>query len=264
MPLNILLADKKLTAQKLGEKILEAAGHTVITVSNGAAAWKKITAEKPDVALLDVYMPGYSGLEVCEKIKNSSEMASTPVLLTVGKMEPFNDEDAQRVRADGVLIKPFEASDLEAAIRKIEERLAGAAAPPAPPAPAIEDESFAEWKETAEVQEEELPASSPDLQVPLDMASAPAFGMDMLSEEQPAASPARSTQEIVSPAAPARSTQEIVSPSAPARITRALEMTGEAEASFSEFPQMEAAPPQAALPVTPDPQVEFTSAPQAA
>ena len=58
MALKILLADDSMTAQKMGKEILVAAGHEVITVSNGAAAVKKIASEHPDIAVLDVYMPG--------------------------------------------------------------------------------------------------------------------------------------------------------------------------------------------------------------
>src|SRR5258708_9594796 len=119
-----------MTAQNMGKKILTEAGYEVVAVSNGAAAVKKIAEHKPDIIILDVYMPGYSGLEVCEKVRASIETMKTPVLLTVGKMEPYKSEDANRVKADGVIIKPFEASDLLAIVKKLEERIVPAAAPP--------------------------------------------------------------------------------------------------------------------------------------
>src|SRR5215472_6132830 len=114
----------------MGKKILSDAGYDVVAVSNGAAAVKKIAEQKPDIIILDVYMPGYTGLEVCEKVRGSIETLKTPVLLTVGKMEPYKPEEANRVRADGVIVKPFEASDLLAIVKKFEERLGQAAAPP--------------------------------------------------------------------------------------------------------------------------------------
>lgn len=123
MSLRILFADDSVTAQNMGKKILTEAGYEVVAVSNGAAAVKKIAEQKPDIIILDVYMPGYSGLEVCEKVRSSIATIKTPVLLTVGKMEPYKPEEANRVRADGVIIKPFEASDLLAIVKKFEERL---------------------------------------------------------------------------------------------------------------------------------------------
>ena len=64
MALKILLADDSTTAQNMGKKILTEAGYEVVAVSNGAAAVKKIAEHKPDMIVLDVYMPGYTGLEV--------------------------------------------------------------------------------------------------------------------------------------------------------------------------------------------------------
>ena len=58
-----MLADDSLTAQNMGKKILTEAGYEVIAVSNGAQAMKKIVSERPDLVVLDIYMPGYSGLE---------------------------------------------------------------------------------------------------------------------------------------------------------------------------------------------------------
>src|SRR5437016_13140710 len=112
-----------MTAQNMGKKILTQAGYDVIAVSNGAAAVKKIAERKPDLAVLDVYMPGYTGLEVCERLRNAHETTAMPVLLTVGKMETFNPQEATRVKADGLIIKPFEATDLLAAIQKLREKL---------------------------------------------------------------------------------------------------------------------------------------------
>jgi len=107
----------------MGRKILADAGYEVITVNNGSAALKKIAELKPDLIVLDVYMPGYSGLEVCQRLKESQETARLPVLLTVGKLEPFKPEEAKRVRADGFIVKPFEASELLSALSKLEDKI---------------------------------------------------------------------------------------------------------------------------------------------
>ncbi|HET9741464.1 MAG TPA: response regulator [Terriglobales bacterium] len=119
MGIKILLADDSTTAQNMGKKILSEAGHDVVTVSNGAAAAKKIAEIHPDLVLLDVFMPGYTGLELCEKLRNAAGTSKLPVLLTVGRMEPYNAQDGARVRADGVIVKPFEASDLTAAVDRL-------------------------------------------------------------------------------------------------------------------------------------------------
>jgi len=107
----------------MGRKILADAGYDVVTVNNGSAALKRINELKPDLIVLDVYMPGYSGLEVCQRIKDADDTAHIPVLLTVGKLEPFKADEARRVRADAHIVKPFEASELLTAITKLEDRM---------------------------------------------------------------------------------------------------------------------------------------------
>jgi CheY-like chemotaxis protein len=126
---KILLADDSVTAQNMGRRILSDAGYEVTTVNNGSAALKKIAESKPDLIVLDVYMPGYGGLEVCQRLRESRETARIPVLLTVGKLEPFKPEEARRVRADAFIVKPFEASELLTALTKLEDRIVPQPAP---------------------------------------------------------------------------------------------------------------------------------------
>ncbi len=129
MARKILLADDSVTAQNMGRRILTDAGYEVTTVNNGSAALKKIAEQKPDLMVLDVYMPGYGGLEVCQRVKENKETARIPVLLTVGKLEPFKPEEARRVRADAFIVKPFEASELLTALTKLEDKIVPQAGP---------------------------------------------------------------------------------------------------------------------------------------
>jgi CheY-like chemotaxis protein len=126
---RILLADDSVTAQNMGRRILTDAGYEVVTVNNGSAALKKIAENKPDIIVLDVYMPGYGGLEVCQRVKEAAETARIPVLLTVGKLEPFRPDEARRVGADAFIIKPFEATELLTALTKLEDKIVAAPQP---------------------------------------------------------------------------------------------------------------------------------------
>jgi CheY-like chemotaxis protein len=178
--LKILLADDSMTAQNMGKKILTEAGYDVTTVSNGAAAVKKVTEIHPDILVLDIYMPGYSGLEVCERVKAALDTARTPVLLTVGKMEPFRPEDGMRVKADGVIIKPFEATDLIAVVKKLADRIA-------PPAPVLEEGAALtlppvdshHWGDSAAAALGETASAPAKVHVPEEMAVIPAMGMEL-------------------------------------------------------------------------------------
>jgi CheY-like chemotaxis protein len=161
---KILLADDSVTAQNMGKKILSEAGHEVVCVSNGAAALKKVSEQEPDLVILDIYMPGYSGLEVCQRLKEGPATASLPVVLTVGKLEPFRKEDAQRVRAEALIVKPFEASELAAAVGRFGEVAAanpskakgrGKLGPQTKPKPQWDEPSPDEFVTTTQKLEEE-------------------------------------------------------------------------------------------------------------
>jgi CheY-like chemotaxis protein len=164
--IKILLADDSVTAQNMGKKILSEAGYEVVTVSNGAAAAKKIAELKPELVLLDVFMPGYGGLELCEKIRNTAETSKLPVLLTVGKMEPYSPQEGARVKADGVIIKPFEASDLTAAVERLAQKMK-------PAAKALQSETAKKASSSAEFSDESYLAPKKETaSQPEDLASA--------------------------------------------------------------------------------------------
>ena len=135
MALKVLLADDSMTAQNMGKKILTDAGFDVATVSNGAAAIKKVAEYRPNIIILDIYMPGYTGLEVCERVRTTD--STTPILLTVGKLEPFRQEDVDQVHADAIIVKPFEATDLINTVQRFADQAGVAASiaavPPPPP-----------------------------------------------------------------------------------------------------------------------------------
>jgi CheY-like chemotaxis protein len=207
--LKILLADDSMVAQSMGKKILSDAGYEVTVVSNGAAALKEVPEVQPDIILLDVYMPGYTGLEVCQKVKSAPETARTPVLLTVGMLEPFRPEDGIRARADGVIVKPFEATDLVTLVAKIAERIPQerrqrAAETPVPPetpaatstpdtAPLHAKGQEFSWKPEAPGEEPPRPPSPA-------FAAAQAMVKQAEAKAEPSAAPATVTEAAPPPA----------------------------------------------------------------
>lgn len=118
MPQTILLADDSPTAQNMARQILGAAGYEVTTVSSGAAALQAASENLPDAIVLDIHMPGENGMDVCHQFKASAETAHIPVLLTASKLEQFREQDVARAGADGVVVKPFEASELVGAVER--------------------------------------------------------------------------------------------------------------------------------------------------
>ena len=112
MTIRLLVADDSVTIQKMVRLAFQDEDVRVEAVSSGDAALDEMPNIRPDIVLADVMMPGYTGYEVCENIRNNPEFARTPVILLVGTFEPFDESEASRVRCDGHLTKPFDTSEL--------------------------------------------------------------------------------------------------------------------------------------------------------
>ncbi len=116
---KLLLADDSVTIRNLVEQTFADEGFDVTTVTNGEDAMWKFTELQPDIVILDVDMPEPNGYKICEIIKQDELVRHIPVLLIVGSFEPFDQNEAERVGADGFLTKPFQSiSDL---ILRVEE-----------------------------------------------------------------------------------------------------------------------------------------------
>jgi CheY-like chemotaxis protein len=104
---RILVADDNSNIQRMVGLALKDQGIDVVAVGNGGAAVRKISDMRPDLVLADVFMPVRSGYEVCEFVKSDRSLSHIPVILLVGAFDPLDEQEAQRVGADGVLKKPF-------------------------------------------------------------------------------------------------------------------------------------------------------------
>jgi len=75
----------------------------------------------PDVLLIDTLMPGMSGYEVCEAIRNDPALSTRPVLLLTGSFEPFDEDRARQCGADDHIVKPFESQQIVAKVQQLLE-----------------------------------------------------------------------------------------------------------------------------------------------
>jgi CheY-like chemotaxis protein len=106
---KLLLADDSITIQKVVDLTFADEGMQVTTVSSGARAIEKLEEVSPDIVLVDIFMPGMNGYQVCEHIKRDERFRHIPVMLLVGSFEPFDEAEARRVGADDYLTKPFQS-----------------------------------------------------------------------------------------------------------------------------------------------------------
>jgi CheY-like chemotaxis protein len=107
---RILLADDSPHAQRMGERILREEGFEVVTLTDGETALVRLADVDPDLVIIDVFLPGKSGFDLCRYIKNHPRHRHAKVVLTAGLLEPFDEDEARRTGADAILKKPFEAS----------------------------------------------------------------------------------------------------------------------------------------------------------
>lgn len=134
---RILLADDSPHAQRMGEQILSEEGFEVVTVSDGDSALLRLEDVDPDLVLADVDMPHRTGYEICQYVKLSPRHKHVRVILTAGVKDQFDEAEARRVKSDGMLQKPFQASVLLDAVKPLAEIAAqerGSGMPPAAPA----------------------------------------------------------------------------------------------------------------------------------
>lgn len=140
MSIKILLADDSLTIQKVVELTFSDAETRLLAVGSGDKAVQALDEFQPDIVLADVVMPGLTGYDVCEAVKQRPGGAFVPVVLLTGTFEPFDRARADRVGSDAIVTKPFDSHALQGLVRELvakgnAAREAAAAAPPPAPEP---------------------------------------------------------------------------------------------------------------------------------
>ena len=115
---RVLIVDDEPDIVDLVQKILEKNGCVMCSASNGDEALEKVESEKPDLILLDVIMPGKTGLEICKILKSQQKTRSIPVVMFTVLGREIDKEYARQAGADGFLGKPFNMDDLISEVKK--------------------------------------------------------------------------------------------------------------------------------------------------
>jgi len=116
---TILVADDQLSNRELMEELLRGEGFDVVTVSDGLAAVEELSRIQADLVLLDVLMPGMTGLEVCQYIKANPETYLIPVILLTSLSDRQDRIEGIRVGADDFLTRPVDRAELLARVRSL-------------------------------------------------------------------------------------------------------------------------------------------------
>ena len=120
MLMKILIAEDEISTAKALKVILEKSKFSVDIVHNGNDAWSYIQAGPYEVIVLDIMMPGMSGLEVLAKLRANN--IKTPVLMLTAKGELEDRVAGLEAGADDYLPKPFATAELIARVKALGRR----------------------------------------------------------------------------------------------------------------------------------------------
>ena len=109
---KVMVVDDAYSDLMLMESILKSAGHQVVSLADGEALEEKVSAERPDMLLLDIVMPRRNGYELLRALRKDERTRATPIVLVSSKNQESDRAWGKRQGADDYLTKPFTSSQL--------------------------------------------------------------------------------------------------------------------------------------------------------
>lgn len=123
MNLSILVAEDDRNTRAALVELLSAEGYQVAQASDGTEAKSMFDRQQPDMACLDVMMPGLSGYDLCRHFRNSNPRM--PILFITAKAEEIDKVVGLELGADDYIVKPFGTKEVLARIRAVARRCIG-------------------------------------------------------------------------------------------------------------------------------------------
>src|SRR5205823_1929193 len=105
---KLVIADDDPALRRLVRATLESDQYTILEASDGQSALDLIHSERPWMVLLDVGMPGKTGLDICREVKSAPELKGTIVVMLTGFNNPADREAGLAAGADAYLAKRSE------------------------------------------------------------------------------------------------------------------------------------------------------------
>ena len=114
---KVLIADDEPNILISLEFLMKREGHQVLLARDGVEALALIRSERPALVLLDLMMPGKSGIEVCQAVRADEALAGTLILMLTAKGRDTDVAKGLGVGADGYVTKPFSTRELAQRVR---------------------------------------------------------------------------------------------------------------------------------------------------
>jgi DNA-binding response OmpR family regulator len=105
--MKVLIADDESGIRKLVHMTLDSGAYQIIEASDGVEALRIAREQQPDIVLLDVMMPGMSGLDVCRQIKSDPSTSHQTVVMLTALSQDYDVAAGLAAGADDYLTKPF-------------------------------------------------------------------------------------------------------------------------------------------------------------
>jgi CheY-like chemotaxis protein len=115
---TVMIIEDEEDAAELFAEMMRVSGYRVIKTSKSAPAIEMMTAEKPDVILLDIMMPEVSGLDILRQMRSDPMLSNIPVVIITAKGMPADIKNGMEAGASTYLTKPVGFLDLKEAVER--------------------------------------------------------------------------------------------------------------------------------------------------
>jgi CheY-like chemotaxis protein len=115
---TVLIIEDEGDAAELFAEMMRVSGFRVLKTSSSAPAITMMTAEKPDVVLLDIMMPDISGLDILRQMRADPELTNIPVVVVSAKSMPADIKNGMEAGASTYLTKPVGFLELKEAVER--------------------------------------------------------------------------------------------------------------------------------------------------
>lgn len=119
---RIFIVEDDMDISELLEFNLKRQGYTVETCNNGSEAYQNIIKELPDLVILDLSLPGLSGMEICRYMRNNRHTRKIPVIILTARTAETDRLASLKSGADKFITKPFSIKEILTNIQDLASR----------------------------------------------------------------------------------------------------------------------------------------------
>ena len=123
MQATILIVEDEEDIAGLIAHHMQGAGFNIMVAYNGAAAFKEISKQLPDLILLDLMLPDIDGIEVCKMLKQKPGTRDIPIIMVTAKAEEVDRIVGLELGADDYVVKPFNTRELVLRVKGVLKRI---------------------------------------------------------------------------------------------------------------------------------------------